>query len=118
QLNYLAARHSEPVAISRWMQDAAPSAVYRLLLSDLCDRFRLMFFGNVRQDWTDFVLAELGLYTYEKVDFSISSRAFQSRADIDAYLELHRCAQQLELDADALAVNAAVKAIPLQAYSS
>lgn len=33
---------------------------------DLCDRLRLMFFGNLHQDWSEFVLADLGIYTYEK----------------------------------------------------
>lgn len=28
----------------------------------LCERFRLMFFGNLRQDWSEFVLADLGIF--------------------------------------------------------
>ena len=30
----------------------------------LCDRLRLMFFGNLRQDWAEFVLTELGLQRF------------------------------------------------------
>ncbi|MGL6249529.1 MAG: VRR-NUC domain-containing protein, partial [Billgrantia desiderata] len=34
--------------------------IVRLAVMPWCDRLRLMFFGNLRQDWAEFVLAELG----------------------------------------------------------
>ncbi len=70
-------------------------AVYQENTGALSDRFRLMFFGNLRQDWSEFVLSDLGLFRYEKVEFPITSRAFHSRRDIDAYLHLHRCKERL-----------------------
>jgi hypothetical protein len=42
----------------------------RILIKPLCDRLRLIFFGNLRQDWTEFVLSDLGVYRFEQVEFS------------------------------------------------
>ncbi|TFW16691.1 VRR-NUC domain-containing protein [Duganella callida] len=64
---------------------------YRNLTQALCDRLRLIFFGNYRQDWTEFVLSDLGIYQYEKVEFSPAARGFRSRRDIDDFLALHDC---------------------------
>lgn len=62
------------------------------LLSDaviqLCLRFRLMFFGNLRQAWSEFVLADLGIFRYENVPLPASARAFQCREDVDLYLAM------------------------------
>ena len=65
--------------------------VFRVDIAPLCDRLRLMFFGNLQQDWAEFVLADLGVFRYEKVVFGPASRAFQQRADVDVYLALHAC---------------------------
>jgi hypothetical protein len=59
-----------------------------LRVGELCDRLRLMFFGNLAQDWSEFVLADLGIFRYEAVDISPQSRGFQCRQDIDDYLHL------------------------------
>ena len=58
-----------------------------------------MFFGNLYQDWSEFVLADLGIFNYEKVAFSDASRAFHARDDIDLYLQLHDCRERLHLGA-------------------
>ncbi|MFW9082504.1 VRR-NUC domain-containing protein [Pseudomonas sp. P2757] len=87
--------HPEPRPLVDW----CPSLEDRLLsltLMDLCDRFRLMFFGNLYQDWSEFVLADLGIFTYEKVEFCADSRGLRSRADVDACLFLHACQQRFE----------------------
>ncbi len=39
---------------------AAPFRLIRLSCMPLMDRMRLMFFGNLHQDWSEFVLTELG----------------------------------------------------------
>ncbi|NER63270.1 VRR-NUC domain-containing protein, partial [Pseudomonas sp. MAFF212427] len=77
-----------------WPGFAEP--VYALRLQALCDRLRLLFFGNLHQDWSEFVLADLGLLRYEQVAFSEHSRALRERADIDLCLALHCCAEQLQ----------------------
>ncbi|RQS76865.1 VRR-NUC domain-containing protein [Burkholderia sp. Bp8963] len=70
--------------------------VLRVTVGALCDRLRLMFFGNLHQDWSEFVLADLGVFQYESVPFAPSSRAFQQRDDVDTYLALHACRAALD----------------------
>ncbi len=89
---------------------AADEPVWRVTVSDICERFRLMFFGNLHQDWSEFVLADLGVFQYETVPFDASSRAFQTREDVDCYLALHACRVALEEGADADALMLAVQA--------
>ncbi|CAB3926717.1 Fanconi-associated nuclease 1 [Achromobacter anxifer] len=88
----------------------AQEPVWRVAVTDICERFRLMFFGNLHQDWSEFVLADLGVFQYETVPFDASSRAFQARADVDCYLALHACRVALEEGADADALMRAVQA--------
>lgn len=67
---------------------------YRIQIKSLCDRLRLIFFGNLSQDWTEFVLADLGVFQYERVEISQASRGFRSRRDIDHYMALHTCKER------------------------
>jgi hypothetical protein len=55
-----------------------------------------MFFGNLYQDWSEFVLADLGIFTYEKVEFCAESRGLRSRDDVDGFLYLHDCQERFE----------------------
>ncbi len=91
QCEELRARFSQVQRFSAWCEDRATDHAYRILVKPLCDRLRLIFFGNLSQDWTDFVLSDLGIFTYEHVDISPESRGFRSRADIDNYVALHDC---------------------------
>ena len=90
-----------------WNPDAG-EAVWRVMVGGLCERFRLMFFGNLHQDWSEFVLADLGVFQYETVPFEASSRAFQTRADVDGYLALHACRAALDEGAELDALLQAV----------
>jgi len=65
--------------------------IVSLTISDICERFRLLFFGNLAQSWSEFVLADLGIYRYEQVALSTESRAFGRRQDMDDYLRLRHC---------------------------
>ncbi|NWO05773.1 MAG: VRR-NUC domain-containing protein [Alteromonadaceae bacterium] len=76
--------------------DAPERSVVKLRYMDLFDRIRLMFFGNLRQNWTDFVLVELGVQQFELVPFTPESRAFQQRAEVDCYLQMHQCRERLD----------------------
>ncbi|MBA5979035.1 VRR-NUC domain-containing protein [Pseudomonas sp. MD195_PC81_125] len=94
-LPVLAGQFSQSRSLCEW----APTLGDRLLsltIMDLCDRLRLMFFGNLYQDWSEFVLADLGIFTYEKVEFCADSRGLRSREDVDACLFLHQCQQRFE----------------------
>ncbi|MBC3921051.1 VRR-NUC domain-containing protein [Undibacterium sp. CY18W] len=90
QLALLGQQHTDSKAFSGWCA-SLDDVAYQVLNKDLCDRLRLLFFGNLYQDWSEFVLSDLGIFQYEKVEFSAASRGFGSRADIDAYLALHAC---------------------------
>nr|WP_238935059.1 VRR-NUC domain-containing protein [Pseudomonas typographi] len=70
--------------------------LYRVTLRPLCDRLRLMFFGNLYQGWSQFVLADLGLQRFEQVAFEPQSRALASRGDVDAAIALHQAREALE----------------------
>ncbi|MEN0106113.1 MAG: VRR-NUC domain-containing protein [Pseudomonas sp.] len=65
-------------------------------IGELIDRLRLMFFGNLHQDWVEFVLADLGIFRYEQVALGPDSRGFTRRADVDTYLHLWQCRQRFE----------------------
>ncbi|MES2016951.1 MAG: VRR-NUC domain-containing protein [Pseudomonadota bacterium] len=93
QLDALRAQFSDPRAFSSWYRDSA-DATFRILAKPLCDRLRLIFFGNLHQDWTEFVLSDLGIFTYEQVEFSRAARGFRNRRDIDDYLELYACKER------------------------
>ncbi|NMT63070.1 VRR-NUC domain-containing protein [Marinobacter orientalis] len=87
--------HPDPAAVDYWLP-GFPARVIRLNHMHLFDRLRLMFFGNLRQSWSDFVLVELGHQQYEQVPLSSESRAFDERDDVDRYLVMHHCRERLD----------------------
>jgi hypothetical protein len=89
----------EPRPLREWWPEC-DDAIYALRQQAVCDRLRLLFFGNLYQDWSEFVLADLGLLRYEQVDFGSDSRALRERADVDLCLALHACAEQMEGEVD------------------
>lgn len=93
QLAALREQHSEPRCFSAWHR-ASSDVLYRIDNQQLCDRLRLIYFGNYHQDWSEFVLADLGIYQYEKVEFSAQSRGFGTRQDIEHYEALHQCRER------------------------
>lgn len=91
-----------------WPQ--APGDLWQVEVDAICQRLRLMFFGNLRQQWDELVLADLGIYQYETVAFSRDSRAFQSRDDVDFYLRLHGHREALETDGPSPELRTAIEA--------
>nr|WP_237150789.1 MULTISPECIES: VRR-NUC domain-containing protein [unclassified Pseudomonas] len=87
--------------------------LFSLTIMGLCDRLRLMFFGNLYQDWSEFVLADLGIFTYEKVEFCADSRGLRSREDVDACVFLHECQQRFEAGEEVGAVVEQINALVL-----
>lgn len=73
----------------------AERAVFRLNVASLCERLRILFFGNFRQDWSELVLTDLGIYRYESVAIDGQARAFRTRAEIDHFYSLYECREQL-----------------------
>ncbi|WP_317203025.1 VRR-NUC domain-containing protein [Janthinobacterium sp.] len=88
---------------SAWYEHSGDH-LYEILAKPLCERLRLIFFGNFSQDWSEFVLSDLGVYKYEKVEFSPASRGFRNRRDIDDYLALQRCRERFAEGAPAAEV--------------
>ncbi len=94
-LEHLSSLHPEPRSFAAWCPNL-DEQVYSLSIHELCERLRLMFFGNLRQDWTEFVLADLGIFRYEQVELSDNSRVFRHRGDVDCYLQLQACRDAFE----------------------
>lgn len=86
--------------------------ILALRVDGLCERLRLLFFGNLHQDWSEFVLADLGIFRYETVPLPADSRAFQRRSDVDDYVHLYRCRERLEAGEDYASLLAAIPATP------
>jgi len=107
-LEVLRSEYGHERAYSVWNPKATHGA-WCVMVGELCERFRLMFFGNLHQSWSEFVLADLGIFKYEKVQVDDASRVFECRADVDCYLAIHRCRLALEEgeDLDELLLEAA-----------
>ena len=87
--------HPDATPVRQWLP-GTNTLVRQLNRMPLFDRLRLMFFGNLRQSWSDFVLVELGHQRYEAVPFSSEARAFDCRDDVDRYLVMHHCRERLD----------------------
>lgn len=98
QLDYLREHEPETKRYSVWYP-TSQEVVIHIKNKVLCDRLRLIFFGNWHQDWSEFVLSDLGIYRYESVDISAESRGFQTRRDIEDYIALYRCRDLFEQEA-------------------
>jgi hypothetical protein len=83
--------------LEAWWADSA-EVVFRVRVLELCERLRLMFFGNFDQTWSEFVLADLGIFNYEKVALSPAARAFQRREHIENFHAIFRCRQRFQRD--------------------
>jgi len=112
-LEQLQHEFAEARPLTQWVSDT-DELVYAVNVTSLCERLRLMFFGNLHQDWSEFVLSDLGIYRYEQVAFSASSRGFRSRQDIEDYLHLHRCRERFDAGEPLDDIVPAVPAVPYQ----
>ncbi|MBC3805996.1 VRR-NUC domain-containing protein [Undibacterium seohonense] len=95
QLAYLRELEPETKPYSAWYPTST-EVVVQIKNKALCDRLRLIFFGNWHQDWSEFVLSDLGIYRYESIDISKESRGFQTRRDIEDYIALQQCRDLFE----------------------
>lgn len=101
--------HAEPRRLAHWMTAGqGGEQVLFMRVSGLCERLRLMFFGNLRQDWSEFVLADLGTLRYEQIALAPEARGFRSRGDIDLYLQLRACKERYSAGEEATGILAAL----------
>ena len=91
---WYAVRHPVGYPVGQPVADGG-ECVYALTIAPVCERFRLMFFGNDRQSWTEFVTADLGVFRYEKVERSLHSRPFQSRLQLEVFQRIQECRELL-----------------------
>ena len=115
QLEALREAFADPRAFSSWYAGCTDVAL-RILIKPLCDRLRLIFFGNLRQDWTEFVLADLGVYRFEQVEFTPASRGFRDRRDVDHFLQLHACKERFY--AGLAPIEDVMQELPIQAFEN
>ena len=101
------AEESRPL-LAWWPQ--ASDVIFQVRIAPLCDRLRLMFFGNFRQTWSEFVLADLGIFLYEKIPLDEAARAFQTRQQVEQFHAIYRCRELLHAEAPLEEVLAAVPA--------
>jgi hypothetical protein len=98
----LVALVGEAAAQTRTLRGWWPEAldeIFHVRVAPLCERLRLMFFGNFRQTWSEFVLADLGIFRYESVSLEESARAFQTRRQIEQFHAIYRCRELLQAEA-------------------
>ena len=103
----------EPRTFEEWRGDVNERA-YFVAIAPLCTQLRLLFFGNFHQEWSEFVLADLGIFKYETVLFSKQSRAFGSRRDIEDFYALYECRRRLHEETPLPEVLAQVPQVSLQ----
>ncbi|MFJ4346302.1 VRR-NUC domain-containing protein [Pseudomonas sp. NPDC089401] len=101
-----------PRPLAQWFAQV-PVGILQWCLQPLCDRMRLLFFGNLYQGWSDFVLADLGLLRYEQVAFSADSRALRRRDEVDLAMALHQCAERLEQGEAPASILAMLDGLPI-----
>ncbi|MDB6043595.1 MAG: hypothetical protein JWM63_2146 [Gammaproteobacteria bacterium] len=89
---------NETRPLDAWWPEA-PDQVFHITIAPLCERLRLMFFGNFRQTWSEFVLADLGIFRYESVSLDESARAFHTREQIEQFYALYRCRELVHAEA-------------------
>ena len=69
--------------------------------------YRLLFFGNLYQDLSAFVLRDLGVRTFERYSTDTNTLPFKSRSQLDAYLAYYVCIESFE-EADAQGPSALI----------
>jgi hypothetical protein len=57
--------------------------------------FKLLFFGNYRQDLSEFIITDLGLITYEDYGLDRGARPFKDRRTVDERVSLHAMSEEL-----------------------
>lgn len=63
------------------------------------DVYKLLYFANLRQDLTEFVLRDLGIYTYVPYPLNRAARFFHTRPQIEAHLAYYALSAELDEEA-------------------
>jgi len=112
-LEQLKLEHNEMKPLPEWSAQIEDT-LYKLKHAAFYEHLRLLFFGNLHQDWTEFVLADLGIYKYENVAVDRETRAFQQRSEMDEYRLLDQISERLELGEQPDILFACIPDVPLK----
>jgi len=100
------------------LAERVPEAVLRASADAVAPRGRewarllfMLFFGNLEQGLTDFVLAELGHVRYEAYEVDPACRLFRDREEVDLLLSLDGLRTSLEAGEDLEGITAALLAM-------
>ncbi|ARU58958.1 nuclease [Oleiphilus messinensis] len=77
---------------------ASLDELFLLCRAQVFDTLKLLFFGNLRQDMTEFVLKDLGLYTFAEYSLDDESRFFHHRDQVNAHLHYYGVLDQFTDD--------------------
>ena len=77
------------VAINEWWPEAGFKLI-KICCQDLFDTMTTLFFGNSHQDWSEFVLTELGHQRYQQVDLHPQHRPFKKREELNTFMLMSR----------------------------
>ncbi|MBN1351391.1 VRR-NUC domain-containing protein [candidate division KSB1 bacterium] len=108
---------AEPQEVSAFMPDRLFD-VYKPMLMAFVRLYQLLFFGNLRQDLTEFVLLDLGLLRYESYTIDPKDRLFSDRQSLEMYLLLAALKEQcveIQPEKDVSALLAISEQIPRSA---
>jgi hypothetical protein len=94
-LELLAQMAGQSRTLKEWWPNS-PDEIFQVRVHALCERLKFMFFGNYHQSWSEFVLADLGIFRYERIAIDHAARAFQSRRQIEDFHAIYRCREMLE----------------------
>ena len=72
--------------IARLMAD---ESIIEVNFKELVITFRLLFFGNLHQDFSSFVLRDLGYQRYENYTIDSTTLLFKSRKQLEAHLQYY-----------------------------
>lgn len=89
-------------SLDHWQQAGLPAAcaddLLALTVMPLCENLNLLFFGNLRQSLSEFVLSDLGIFNYETLALDQRSRSFQQREQLEQYRRLFAVRDAFEAD--------------------
>jgi len=94
---------------------ALPFTVLRPLGGELLTVYRLLFFGNLHQSFTDFVLRDLGISPFEDYQLTPDSRFFDDREVLEQALTIYEITERYHegvADADPAELMAFASALP------
>ncbi|WP_027858445.1 VRR-NUC domain-containing protein [Marinobacterium jannaschii] len=73
----------------------SPKPVIAISSPQLFLKVRLLFFGNLHQDWSEFVLTELGHLRYESVSMPEGQSVFGDAKTVERFLQLSQLEEEL-----------------------